>query len=368
MAAALLIFPMAITEIQATSTSNIRVPAEWEPQEAIWLQWPGRYEKSLEDGFAKMAAVIIQYQKLHVICNSKRILQDAKSALLFQGADPNHPNLIWHIIENDNAWMRDNGPVYVIVNGEMRIQNWEFNAWGGAFGADIPYNLDNRIPYEVGKYLKLPVDDVDIVHERGNLEFNGIDAVIANWSTLGDINRNPGYTKMQAVADFKRYFGVSKLVLIEGIPKNDLTKGHVDGIARFISADTVVVGQCTEGSSCKPGDGEDDAVYEQAAKTIAAAGFHVIREPMEATVRFQSQTFDTNYLNWIVGNGFVIVVGFSHAEADEAAKKRIQAYFPDHEIHVVEMLKSWASGGGAHCHTNDQPALTMVKTSSAPPQ
>ncbi len=23
-----------------------RVPAEWEPQEAVWVQWPGAYEKS----------------------------------------------------------------------------------------------------------------------------------------------------------------------------------------------------------------------------------------------------------------------------------------------------------------------------------
>ena len=35
-----------------------RVPAEWEPQEALWLLWPGRYEKAFEDAFAKMATVV----------------------------------------------------------------------------------------------------------------------------------------------------------------------------------------------------------------------------------------------------------------------------------------------------------------------
>ncbi len=356
---------LAAAETQSPTAADVRVPAEWEPQEAIWLQWPGRYEKSLEEGFAKMSAVIIQYQKLHVLCASEKIKLDAQKALTKFGADPDHSNLIWHITSNDSAWMRDNGPVYVVSDGEMRIQNWNFNAWGGAFGADIPYASDNDVPRQVGEYLKFPVDDVNIVHERGNLEFNGVDAVIANWSTIGDAHRNPGYTKQQAETDFKRLFGVTRVVLIEGVPKSDLTKGHIDGIARFISADAVVVGQCTEASKCKPGDGQDDEVYEQAAKTIESAGFRVIRDPMEATVRFGGETFDTNYLNWLVGNGFVIAVGFGHAEADAAAKERIQSYFPGRAVHVIEMLKSWASGGGVHCHTNDQPALSTLDASPA---
>ena len=59
--------------------------------------------------------------------------------------------------------MRDNGPVYVIDDGELRIQNWEFDAWGGAFGADVPYARDNAVAAKVAEYLGLPVDDVDIV-------------------------------------------------------------------------------------------------------------------------------------------------------------------------------------------------------------
>ena len=351
------------SEIFASGTDggSIRVPAEWEPQDAIWLQWPGPYEKIFEDSFAELTAVITQYEKLHILCDSERIKQQAQEAISNSGLDPNHTNIVWHIVPNDSAWMRDNGPVYVIADGEMRIQNWSFNAWGGAFGADVPYAQDDAVPNRVGDILDLPVDRIDIVHERGNLEFNGKDAVIANWSVLSDPKRNPGYTKQQVVEDMKRHFGVSKVVLIEGIPETDLTKGHVDGIARFINDGTVVVAQCTSESRCKPGDGRDDAVYENAARTIKAAGFEVVRDPMEAAVEYQGMTFDTNYVNWIVGNGFVLLVGFDNPETDAAAKARVESYFPDREVHVVEMLRSWASGGGAHCHTNDQPALSLAQ-------
>ena len=91
--------------------------------------------------------------------------------------------------------------------------------------------------------------------------------------------------------------------MVEGIPEGDLTRGYIDGFARFIDADTVVVSQCTQTSSCRPGDGSTGSVY------------------------------------------------------DAAAKKRIEGYFPGRDVYVIEMLASWYDGGGVHCHTNDQPEL-----------
>jgi hypothetical protein len=34
-------------------------------------------------------------------------------------------------------------------------------------------------------------------------------------------------------------------------------------------------------------------------------------------------------------------------------------------VHVIEMLSSWAAGGGAHCHTNDQPAASTIAPGGA---
>ncbi len=338
-----------------------RVPAEWEPQEAIWLQWPGRYEKVYETSFAKMATVVANYQKLHILHDSEKILREARAAITTVGGNPEHANIVWHAIANDSAWMRDNGPVYIVQDGEMRIQNWRFDAWGGAFGGDIPYARDNAVPAKVGKYLGLPVDDIDIVHERGNLEFNGVDTVILNWSTLGDPNRNPGYTRERAERDLRKNFGVTRVVFVEGVPEGDLTRGHIDGIARFINPTTVVVPDCTAESKCRPDDGRDDRVYDNAASTISAAGFEVIREPLQGVASYKGgHSFDTDYMNWIVGNGFVIAVGFDNPRTDAAARKRIESYYPGRDVHLIEMLASWNAGGGAHCHTNDQPAASTI--------
>ena len=342
------------------SVSVKRVPAEWEPQEAIWLQWPGPHEKAYESAFARMAVLVVEYERLHILHASTAIRAEARAAIARAGGDPDHGNIVWHAIANDSAWMRDNGPVYVVDGTGTRIQDWRFNAWGGAFGPEVPYRRDDRVPVAVGEYLGMPVDGVDIVHERGNLEFNGHGAVILNWSTLGDRNRNPGYTKSRAEADLERHLGVDRVVFIEGVPEGDLTGGHVDGIARFIDPATVVVPECRPGSQCHSRDNGNDALYDAAAAAIEAAGFSVVRDPIEGVARVGGETFDTNYMNWLVGNGFVIVTGFGNPVTDAAAKSRIGSYFPGRDVHVVEMLDSWAAGGGVHCHTSDQPAASTA--------
>ena len=340
--------------VAAAAAGTKRVPAEWEPQEAIWLQWPGPYEKAHEAAFAAMANIIAGYQTLHILYASPAIAASARAAIAQAGGDPDRPAMRWHAIASDSAWMRDNGPVYVIEDGRVRVQNWRFDAWGGAFGADIPYRLDDRVPAEVARVAGLALDEIDIVHERGNLEFNGAGALILNWSVIGDPRRNPGYTRERAEADLKRHFGLEQVVFIEGVPEGDRTNGHIDGIARFIDPETVVVADCRGRARCR--GGASDAVFDAAAGAIAAAGFTVIRDPVAATVRYRGHSYDTNYMNWLVGNGFVIAVGFGHAEADAAARARLAGYFPGRDVHIVEMLSSWAAGGGVHCHTNDQPA------------
>ena len=362
-----LLWPVLLTglifspTVSSESAMNKRVPAEWESQEAVWLQWPGPYEKTYEEAFGKFTVVISNYQAVHILHHDERVRRQAAAAISRAGGNAEHSNITWHKVPNDSAWMRDNGPVYVIDDGEMRIQDWSFDAWGGAFGSNVPYRNDDRVPISVGDITGLAVDIIDIVHERGNLEFNGVDTVILNWSTIGDPNRNPGYTRERAQADMKKHFGVTRVVMVEGVVAGDRTRGHIDGIARFIDENTVVVPNCTENSKCRPG-GNDDLVYDAAARTIEAAGFKVIRDPIAGFVSHRGLEFDANYMNWLVGNGFVITVGFGDQALDDAAKERLQSYFPGRDVYVIEMLDSWYAGGGVHCHTNDQPALALVQT------
>jgi agmatine deiminase len=114
---------------------------------------------------------------------------------------------------------------------------------------------------------------------------------------------------------------------------------------------------------CKPGDGKTADLLDSAAQVISDAGFKVIREPMDGIAEVDGQQFDTNYMNWLIGNGFVITTGYGDERLDNEAKVRLQHYFPGRDVYVLPMLKSWAAGGGVHCHTNDQPAQLMADAS-----
>ncbi|MCH7869734.1 MAG: agmatine deiminase family protein [Myxococcales bacterium] len=357
LATLLLLGSFSVAAIAAAQTR--RVPAEWELQEALWLQWPGPFEKTYEPAFAEISNVVVQYQPLHILYDTNSIRNKARNAITAAGGDPDHPNIIWQAISNENAWMRDNGPVYVVEDGEMRIQDWIFDAWGGAFG-EFPYADDDAVPTEVGAYLGMPVDAVNIVHERGNLEFNGVDTVMLNWNVIGNPNRGNGYAnKAAAEVDLMNYFGVQKVIWADGPISGDLTGGHIDGIARFIDANRVVVANCTLNSHCQPGD-SDDQVYDATALAAQSAGFEVLRMDFQAAISHQGVTFDADYMNWGVGNGWVILVGFDNPASDNAAKAQLEQWFPNRDVYVIEMLDSWVAGGGVHCHTNDQPALVVA--------
>jgi len=140
------------------------------------------------------------------------------------------------------------------------------------------------------------------------------------------------------------------------VPEGDFTNGHIDAIACFIGSTTVAVPDCTAGSKCLPGNGGDDAVYDAATAKIKSAGYNVIRDPIMSTARYRGYTFNTNYMNWIGGTGFVIAVVFGNPEADTDTKLRIESYFPKRDFYIIEMLSSWFAGGGVHFHTNSQPA------------
>jgi agmatine deiminase len=347
------------------STTDRRVPAEWEPQAAVWLQWPRSYERSYEPAFAKMVAAMLNHEDVHVLTHDATTRASAESALADSGGldaavvagGPSAAGfaITWHDVPNDSAWMRDNGPLYVLEAGELRVQDWGFDAWGGAFGP-FPYDDDDAVPIEVGSYLGLPVDTVPLVHERGNVEVDGAGAAIVNWTVLGDPERNPGLLEADAVAALEEWFGADRVVLIEGAPSGDLTGGHVDGIARFVDVGKVVVADCSEASHCVAGDA-DDQIYDSAAAGLEAAGLEVERWPFPSKVTYQGYTFDTDYMNWLVGNGFVIAVGFGDPAADAEAQARLEGWFPGRTVYVIEMLDSWLAGGGVHCHTNDQPAI-----------
>ena len=118
--------------VHSTETNNSlkRVPAEWEPQEAIWIQWPGHWEKAYEPTFAKMSEIISRYEKLHILYGTEKIYDDARKAISDIGADPNN-NINWHSA-SANLIDMDSNINYVLIGDMSKSRKLikELNALG----------------------------------------------------------------------------------------------------------------------------------------------------------------------------------------------------------------------------------------------
>jgi agmatine deiminase len=310
-----------------------RMPAEWEPQAAVWLQWPQPWEgAAVEGAFAAIVQTIAEYEDVHVLVHDAETRRSAERALAAVSAD----RLTLHDVPTGSSWMRDNGPRYVQVGGQWVLQDWGFDGWGGRWGDGAWVGRDDAVPQYVAEQLGLAMETVTMVHERGDLEVNGLDTALVNWSVVSD--RNPGHGRAELTAAFEQALGVSSVIWAEGFDPLDGTRGHVDGMARFVAEDTLLVGD--DGSRLM------DEVAEQIAEQRPDLRVERLVSP-DASV----------FLNFLVGNGFVLVATSGTTGEDAEAERVLSGHFPGRDIRSVDVSALWENGGGIHCVTNDQPRL-----------
>jgi len=326
-----------------SGTTTLRVPAEWEPHAATWMQWPRGPDRLQRLSHVEIIDILQDYEPVNIIVNGDAARDEAQESLLNHGVPLT--NITWFITDYYSSWMRDNGPVYAVDQGSLLVQNWSFDGWGDL---DFISKKDDRIPGFVAGELGLRCDEYDLIVERGTLEFNGKDTLITSWAVLHD--RNPEVTRYEMEQLFRQAFGITKIVWLEHGPPGDLTKGHVDGITRFINETTVVVPQFIDSND------SNAWVYDEAASIVKSAGFDVVRMAIPGYVEYHGVQMYANYVNWLVANGVVIMTGFGHQEWDEDARQTLEGYFPGRDVYVVNTLALWFKGGGVHCVTNDQPA------------
>jgi len=134
---------------------NWRFPAEWEPQEAVWLSWPLNPETwpgrlgHLQERFGELAALISRYVTVRINASGESHGQ-IRASLQRAGADPANVELFAH--PTNDVWCRDHGPIFVSATdgSGLAITDWTYNAWGGKFP---PWNLDDAVPACVAESL-----------------------------------------------------------------------------------------------------------------------------------------------------------------------------------------------------------------------
>ncbi len=332
---------------------DVIVPAEWEPQRAIWTAWPASLEEWNGDLEAPRGDVAGMVRALAAAGNTVRVLvHDAAAEASARAAIGDVAELV--PVRYGDIWLRDTGPIFARTPAGPVALRFKVNGWGGKF--DLPD--DETVGDDIARIAGKPARAFDFVLEGGAVEHDGQGTILTTRQTLLNGNRN-GWTRTAAEQALGEAFGARKVIWIDEGLKNDHTDGHIDNIARFVAPGRVV---------CQAAAGDDDpnrATLDAIAATLANATdatgrkLEVIRVPGVGLYRNRlGEVAPASHMNFIIGNGVVVVPVYG-TPSEGAALAALAAAFPGRRIVGVSSRgligEGTAGGGSFHCITQQEP-------------
>jgi agmatine deiminase len=334
------------------------MPAEWEPQVAVWLSWPHKraswpgFFRPIPCKFAEIVATISRFEEVRI--NIAKPLQKRAWSLINKAkADLARVTLYDH--PTNDAWCRDHGPIFVKNDktGEVALTDWDYNAWGDKYP---PYDLDNKIPPSIAKALGLRRFEKKMVLEGGSIDVNGEGLLLTTEACLLHKNRNPSLTREQIEQNLRDYLGVHTVLWLgDGIIGDD-TDGHIDDLSRFFRADGIV----TVVESNKRDKNfpilQENLERLHSLRTPQGKKFKIVELPMPKPSFCEGQPLPASYANFLIVNGAVLMPAFRQPKKDAEAADVLAGCFPGREIVPIDCLDLVWGLGTLHCISQQQPA------------
>ena len=337
---------------------NPKLPAEWEPQSGVLIAWPHQYSDwaesidKIESIYLQLTKAITAQEKLLIIAydeeHQNHILNLLKKNQL------NSVNIIFSIIETNDTWTRDYGPITLDKNNDLII-DFRFNGWGNKFDA----SLDNRVTKQLvqNEILKTQsITTAEFILEGGSIESDGQGTLLTTSDCLLTDTRNTLYSKEDISDIIKTTLGISKVLWLDyGYLSGDDTDSHIDMLARFTDEQTIVYVKCED---------KKDEHYEASCQMEAQLKTFTNWEDKPYTLKslpFPNAIFDednrrlpASYANFLIINNAVLVPTYDDKK-DQQALDTIKECFPDREIIGIPFLAAIEQNGSLHCLTMQIP-------------
>lgn len=337
---------------------RLRMPAEWEPHDAVWLAWPHdpvSFAGGLTGVERTYLRIILEIHKTEAVelLVRGRAMRDRVRGLL-HGARVDPARVRLHVRDYADVWIRDYGPTFVEAGDPARpaMVRWRFNAWGGKYRELLKdARVFDAMEQRPGTACLRP----GVVMEGGSFDVNGRGTLITTEQCLLNKNRNPGLGRAAIEAKLRRFLGVEKILWLRGGIAGDDTDGHVDDVARFVAPSACVC--ALEDRACDENYGPLKANYEALCRMTDQDGrpLEVLRLPMPEAMINESGRLPASYANFYVGNGVVLAPVFGCAR-DEAALRVLEKAFPGRRLAPIFCAEMISGLGAVHCASQQQPA------------
>ena len=370
----LLLLLMSTNALNGLNAQTYTFPDESELHEGTWLQWPHHYEygtayRNENDAtWVAMTNALQANEKVHIIAYNST--EQTRITALLNAASVPLTNVNFKIFQTNDVWVRDNGPIYVRnASGNLVIQDWGFNGWGG----DYNFSKCNTIPTSIATATSITVLNLNSVMtlEGGSIEMDGHGVLLATKSAiLSQTNpssqiksiRNIGMTEAQANAIFTQYLGATKFYWLEGaFSTDDITDFHIDGFAKFASDNKLVT--MSQADLLYWGATQSDINTLYSMTNTNNIAYTKVYLPL--TQNNVSKTNGTNlgykgsYCNYYLANNRVLVPNYNDPN-DAVANAILQTLYPTRTVVGIDCRNLYASGGMVHCVTQQQPNATVV--------
>jgi len=189
------------------------------------------------------------------------------------------------------------------------------------------------------------------VLEGGSIDVNGAGKLLATEECLlSDVQaRNPGLTRAEYERAFHNYLGVDDVIWLNRGIAGDDTHGHIDDLARFTSADSVI-------TMVEPGklDVNHEPLQENLDRLLARKDLRVTPLRMPEPVYFAGQRLPASYANFYIANKLVLAPVFGDKN-DAAALCALEVLFRDRAVIGIPCRDLVLGLGTLHCMTQQQP-------------
>jgi agmatine deiminase len=267
-------------------------------------------------------------------------------------------------IPTNDSWIRDYGPIFVNALGphpdpllrqgeetKQRALDFRFNSWGQKYGA---FDLDDVVPRALGQRYGFEVETIEMVLEGGSIDVNGSGCLLTTESCLLNPNRNPHMSREEIEEQLKDSFGVEKILWLGDRIEGDDTDGHVDDLARFTDAGTIVTVLEKDPADNNYRVLQDNLRRLEMMKDLQNEPFRIETLPMPPAMHHEGTRLPASYANFYIANGCVLVPTFD-CPADFEAIATLQRLFPNRKaigIHCTDLV--WGLGA-IHCLTQQHP-------------
>jgi agmatine deiminase len=339
------------------------MPAEWETHEATWLawpheisDWPGKFAP-IQWVYGEIVRHLSRVEKVRILVQDAESEQKARRVLKKAGAQLAAVEFFQH--PTDRSWTRDFCPIFVRNAAGLRAAlNWRFNGWAKYANSMNDDSVTEKVAVDLSIPMWTPLcNGKRVVLEGGSIDVNGAGSILTTEECLlSDVQaRNPELERTDMERVFAEYLGAPNTLWLRNGIAGDDTHGHVDDLARFTDAWTIVIASETDDSEVNYAPLMENLALLKEMRDQDGQPFRVETLPMPEPIYFAGQRLPASYANFYVANHTVLVPTFNDA-SDRVALNKLAELFPARKVIGIAATDLVLGLGTLHCMTQQQPA------------